>query len=201
MTRSLMTACLAAAIVGIATTTCRADGINLNFSEIKWEYIKQSDSGITFGGGSTFPPLPADFFDPGSLPFDGLVRLQGAPGLDAVILRRNAGGLFPDPPAPIDIPIEIIALNLVSVEPIVVTYSGGATEQWNVQVNLNPRETGDGAFRIAHNGPATRTEERSCRRTASSTCSRRLGSLADQGTSSSRLSTDRSSTSSPNGAT
>ena len=154
MTRSLMTACLAAAIAGILADISCAENIQLTFKQIKFEYVEEDPGGgITFGGGSAFPPLPADFFDPGSLPFDGIIRLQSAAGDTAMTVIRKIGGVFPDPPAPVDIPIEIVSLNLVSAEPIIVNYSGGATEQWDVTVNLNPRETSDGAFRILHNGP------------------------------------------------
>ncbi len=95
-------------------------------------------------------PIPADFFGPGSDPFTGTVCLQGAPlgpttwgdfgAADTLILRTQ------DPfdrcdlpgPNPVTVDIEIVALNLVSVSPITVTFNGGQNpESWNVQVDLS----------------------------------------------------------------
>jgi hypothetical protein len=162
MNRFLITACLAAAvIVGIVATTTRAEDIAFTYKKIVWEYVEQPDKGITFGGDSTFPALPADFFDPGSEPFDGKVLLTNVPGSGtAMPTFRMSGAVFPGPQAggTEDINIGIgelqeATLQLVSTEPILVTYSGGATEEWVVRVNLNPQETGDSALRVSHDGP------------------------------------------------
>ncbi len=101
---------------------------------------------VTFG--SPFvPPIRADFFDPGSDPFFGLVQLGGQPinpptlGPTSTIIRRPGPPFLPaDPPGgPVNVPIEIVALSLVSVNPITVTYFGGFNpEQWNVSVRLSP---------------------------------------------------------------
>ncbi|MCI0332468.1 MAG: PEP-CTERM sorting domain-containing protein, partial [Planctomycetes bacterium] len=64
---------------------------------------------------------------------------------------RKTGGVFPDPPAPVDIPIEIVSLNLISAEPIIVNYSGGATELWDAQVELDPSAASQGLLQITHN--------------------------------------------------
>ncbi len=155
MNRSLMTACLAAAaIVGSMADASRADDFSINYKQIKFEYVEQDpDGGITFGGGSTFPALPADFFAPGSLPFDGYVKLSDPKGDDIAPdkIIRETGGVFPDPPAPVDIPIEIVSLNLISAEPIIVNYSGGATELWDAQVELDPSAASQGLLQITHN--------------------------------------------------
>jgi hypothetical protein len=89
-------------------------------------------------------PLPADFFGPGSDPFDGLVYLEGDPsgtfdgfsGLeptDTIIERlQDAGPTFPD-----TIDVEIVQLELVSTAPITVTYEGGMyTEPWDLRVQV-----------------------------------------------------------------
>ncbi|MBI2433232.1 MAG: hypothetical protein HYV26_10205 [Candidatus Hydrogenedentes bacterium] len=79
-------------------------------------------------------PIPADFFDPGSQPFDGVIPLQGVPlettplcpgtGLgdaDTIVQRMEAADL--SGLASFDtVPIEIVALHLVSVAPITVSY-------------------------------------------------------------------------------
>jgi hypothetical protein len=96
-------------------------------------------------------PLPADFFGPGSDPFDGTVYLKGDPfdsfgsydGLsptDTIIERlEDAGG---DDGFPETIDIEIVALELKSDEPITVTYNGGQDpEDWDVTVSVPEGDT------------------------------------------------------------
>jgi len=89
--------------------------------------------------------IPAGFFNPGSDPFQGQVHFGGVPlqtfgthgvgDADTVVMRPIASN---PPPT---IPIEIVALNLVSVEPITVTYNGGQNpEPWNVAVGLAPTQ-------------------------------------------------------------
>jgi hypothetical protein len=94
--------------------------------------------------------LPAGFFGPGSDPFVGRVYLRGVPfpcfdpdgpgprplfcdllPTDTIVRRPvNAGPAFPT-----TIPIEIVQLSLVSIEPIKVTIAGSPTE-WSVSVNI-----------------------------------------------------------------
>lgn len=101
---------------------------------------------LSFGSGS-LQPIPGDFFYPGSEPFWGTVCLAGAPFLDAddlgdasTIIQRHGTGLqLSDPPGSVaEIPIEIIALHLVSCQPITVTDPGGQTQLWDVRVGLSP---------------------------------------------------------------
>ncbi|MEE9296330.1 MAG: hypothetical protein V3W34_15405 [Phycisphaerae bacterium] len=95
------------------------------------------------------PPIPADFFAPGSDPFSGSVCLRGVPlgptppygdfgEADTLILRTtdpfDRCGLPPG--AETTIPIEIVALSLEAVGPITVTFNGGQNpEQWDVTVD------------------------------------------------------------------
>ncbi len=110
------------------------------------------DLWTTPGTGTTFDdfsgnPVPAGFFDPGSDPFTGTVILQGSPlpslggpGLGPVdtVVSRLAVAELPSLGSQDTIPIEIVALNLVSVNPITVTYNGGQNpEPWNVRVCLS----------------------------------------------------------------
>jgi len=100
-----------------------------------------------FGAGPT-PPIPPGFFGPGSQPFVGQICYHGEPlgvtpfGTFAVadtVVRRPAGDPFDRcaiPPAQIDIPIELVALNLVSVQPITVMFAGPPfQQQYNVLLN------------------------------------------------------------------
>ncbi len=102
--------------------------------------------------------LPADFFGPGSDPFDGIVALRGRSlgqmkdfsdmdhmpmgslGPTSTIVERKAQALLTGPGSSAIVPIEIVALNLVSVAPIVVTYGGLFPEPWNVQVSLSSND-------------------------------------------------------------
>lgn len=101
---------------------------------------------FTFGGAGS-PPIPAGFFGPGSLPFQGLVawvydsqgEIQPQVGNSSVITRRPR-----DPVQPADavgtmgtVPIEIVALSLRSIEPIVVNYSDGHQQLWDVQAGTS----------------------------------------------------------------
>ncbi|MBK8913180.1 MAG: hypothetical protein IPM64_01030 [Phycisphaerales bacterium] len=96
--------------------------------------------------GSIYPPLPPNFFGPGSDPFIGTIFSTGQPldpgGLGATdtIVRRPFDPLQPfDPPgAAGTVPIEIVALQLVSIQPITVTHNGGMTSsQWDVRIDLS----------------------------------------------------------------
>ena len=106
-------------------------------------------------------PIPADFFGPGSDPFYGRIDLQGTPmntvppgvfGPTDTIIRRLDAATLPSCGSSDIVPIEIVALNLVSVNPITVTYYGGqSNEFWDVDVCLSasaPQPTG--AMRINH---------------------------------------------------
>src|ERR1043166_3659852 len=94
-------------------------------------------------GGSDIPPIPADFFYPGSQPFEGWV-LFGGKALDPLsgsadtIVQRMTSCNLPSIGSTATVPIEMIALELRSVDPINV----GGTE-WKVRLNLpSPQPTG-----------------------------------------------------------
>ncbi|MHC5114037.1 MAG: hypothetical protein ACYTGP_06370 [Planctomycetota bacterium] len=110
-----------------------------------------------FGGN----PLPADFFDPGSDPFFGNIQLGGNPagiqinppvfsGIDTIVRRGGTSPTFTCGSSE-DVPIEIIALNLVSCAPITVTYNGGQNpELWDVNVCLDAAPQPPGVMTINH---------------------------------------------------
>ena len=88
-------------------------------------------------------PIPADFFEPASDPFDGQVCLQGVPfdptfsgPTDTHVARWNPT-TFPGGSESGTVETEIISLSLQSVEPITVTFNGGQNPtEWDVRVNL-----------------------------------------------------------------
>jgi len=93
-------------------------------------------------------PIPVDFFDPGSDPFNGAVQLQGAPlgsfpgctgvnlGPVDTIVERKQSASFPNIGDSWTVPIEIVSLSLTSMNPITVTYGGSNPELWKVDVIL-----------------------------------------------------------------
>ena len=113
----------------------------------------RSDFGtLRFGSGFS-PPIPADFFGPGSDPFLGDIAINGGsvpvpscPGqsfpVDTVIQREGAAAL-PEVGSTVTVPIEIVELSLTSVAPIVVTFNGGATSaMFDVAIQLAGSATG-----------------------------------------------------------
>ncbi len=95
-------------------------------------------------------PIPADFFFPGSDPFNSIIDLEGEPlgswdgfsglGNTDTIVKRLDDALLPVNPPPDQtaptIDIEIVALSLRSVSPITVT-SGGPDTFWDVFVDID----------------------------------------------------------------
>jgi hypothetical protein len=98
---------------------------------------------MNFGGA----PIPADFFGPGSDPFDGMIYLQGQPlntsppdilGPTDTIVERLGSATLPACGASDPIEIELLALSLVSIDPVTVTYNGGQNpEGWDLDVCLS----------------------------------------------------------------
>ncbi len=85
--------------------------------------------------------IPADFFGPGSDPFDGPIAVQGEPfpgqSFDTVIGRLGPAVLA-GCPAQATIDVEIVALSLVSSAPFTVTFNGGQDpEDYDVHVCLS----------------------------------------------------------------
>jgi len=111
---------------------------------------------ITFRGNPMLPlwlPSNANFQ---STKFEGAIILgqvplgpQQAPGADTIIKRTGDASL---PPGGSDtVPIELVALNLVSVQPITVTFNGGQNPvPWDVTLDLpNP---GTGSMTLNRDG-------------------------------------------------
>lgn len=98
-------------------------------------------SALNFGEG--LPPIPPDFFGPGSEPFIGKVNLTGNPSPSSpdsrdTIIQRQAPASLPADGAVAMIPIEIVALNLRSSQPIQVSFGGGVDSFFDVFVQLQP---------------------------------------------------------------
>jgi hypothetical protein len=90
---------------------------------------------LQFGGSSSIPPIPADFFFPGSLPWVGVINLRGDPMLgyvgavDTVIERKepaDVSGLG----VPATVGVEVKELHLRSREPIIVDGPPGRADSF-----------------------------------------------------------------------
>jgi hypothetical protein len=95
-------------------------------------------------------PIPADFFGPGSDPFSDTILVEGATGeIDTVVSRLDSTGDLDPPPNTATIDIEIVALNLRSLDPITVTFNGGQNpETWDVKVVLSETAPPPGQMEI-----------------------------------------------------
>ena len=92
-------------------------------------------------GSTASVTIPADFFGPGSDPFDGPIAVQGEPfpgqDFDTVIARLEPAVLV-GCPAQATIDVEIVALSLVSSAPFTATRNGGQDpEDYVVHVCLS----------------------------------------------------------------
>jgi hypothetical protein len=107
-----------------------------------WRYIGQKDQNFQ---DFSDVPIPAGFFDPGSLPFEGRIEFDGKPinqdaygDADTEILRA-ADPITPADPvgSVVSVDIQIVELSLISIHPMTVRYSGSAAELWDVSVGLS----------------------------------------------------------------
>ncbi len=94
---------------------------------------------VVIGGTGAYLPIPADFFFPGSLPWQGTIELRGDPlpgyagAIDTVIQRRQPAPM----PGPAPVEIEIIELSLKSVDPIAVPDVTGIDSFFDVTIQLD----------------------------------------------------------------
>jgi hypothetical protein len=101
--------------------------------------------------------IPPNFFDQGSAPFQGDVTFGGVPlntfqnrdigDTDTVVQRPQNAVLAPPFPAQTEIPLELVALNLQSVQPIQVDVRG-TIQLWDVRAGLSQAQRSPGAMRI-----------------------------------------------------
>lgn len=175
--RNLLVAALAVALiqlVGCPPTGGRAGNVNDNtgdnVNDNTDDNVNDNDGGGTMAPsddlwttppGSTTSysfldtPLPADFFGTGSDPFDGTVMLQGSPidpqnfGPADTIVRRMEDICPTEIGKSVMVEVQIVSLNLVSTEPITVTFDDGrAPEEWDLQVCLSSQPQPMGSITI-----------------------------------------------------
>ena len=135
-----------ALVIGLLLTT--------NNTSAQSTFISHGDDEFeTTGNGETYhnfaaSPIPANFFGPGSQQYTGVVPLVGVPLNPAVsdvdtVIHRNQDVWVPGSTT-----VTMTSLNLTGINPITVTYTGGGSEQWNVQVNLSDLKASTGSMTI-----------------------------------------------------
>jgi len=145
----------AVAIVVASTATTYSDPIQPGY-----DLWTTPPGGAIENFGSGAEPIPADFFGPGSDPFFGSVLFQGQPlethngqptGSADTIVQRPGPANLPANGSTTTIPIEIVALSLTSIDPIVVTYNGGQNPTlFDVEVTLGPNPS-NGSMTVTRN--------------------------------------------------
>jgi hypothetical protein len=137
-----------ALVIGLFVTTRNSSAAQSGFP-----IVADNDQFETPGNGETFhdfggSPIPANFFGPGSLPFNQLVALEGVPlssdsEIDTIIQRHQTitgpGG---------STALTMTALSLKSSNPITVTYSSGASEAWTMKVSLSQFKASTGTMTV-----------------------------------------------------
>ena len=96
-------------------------------------------------------PIPADFFGPGSLPFDGIVQLVGVPsgplGADTIVSRGPVlGGVE-------TVPIELVELHLRSLAPIEVHFMSAPSSFFDIFIELSADTPATGAMQLQQESP------------------------------------------------
>lgn len=146
----IVTIMVAAALLAAAPAAAVPAGYDLFVTSAE-------DTTFTIGGDLV---IPAGFFGADSQPFAGTIRLQGQPlgefmghelGDADTVVRRLEPADLAAPGAVDTVPIEIVALNLVSVDPIQVQI-GSATELWDVSVTLSDVRREPGQMTIRKTG-------------------------------------------------
>jgi hypothetical protein len=115
--------------------------------------VAGNDEFETPNDGETFhdfesAPIPVDFFGDGSKAYAELVPLRGVPlgpgsDVDTIIQRHQTVSLPGGKTT-----ITMTGLSLRSTNPITVSYIGGGSESWNVQVGLSDYKASTGSMTI-----------------------------------------------------
>ncbi len=133
------------------TTSSRAASTYVPAGDDRFETTDNGETYHNFAG----KPIPAGFFNTdgqatsnaysGSVPVKGL-PLPGEGNVDTIITRTQAVN------TPGSTPIKISKLSLVSINPIVVSYSDRPSENWKMAVGLSAYATSAGTMTINDGG-------------------------------------------------
>ncbi len=137
-----------ALVVGLFVSTGKSKAAQSGFPiAAGYDEFETPANGETFHdfGGAA---IKADFFGPGSQPFNQQVPLEGVPlsggsYVDTIIQRHQtvtaAGG---------STNLTMTGLSLKSIAPITVNYPGGVTESWDMEVTLSQYKASTGTMKI-----------------------------------------------------
>lgn len=107
-------------------------------------HLTPASGGFVGFDGSTFP---ANFFGPGSDPFEGIVNFESRQHTQLEI----SGAVAITGDSVVD--VEIVALDLVSSQPITVTYNGGQNpELWDMEIWLSELNAPTSQFVLTGDG-------------------------------------------------
>jgi cysteine-rich repeat protein len=104
-------------------------------------------------GNSVIPAIAADFFEPGSEPFEGDIEFEGITiglgpyGEASTWIARSADPIQPEDPVETIgiVDVELVALSLKSLSPIEVV-TDGQPAHWDVAVTLSDTSAGQGTL-------------------------------------------------------
>jgi hypothetical protein len=138
-----------ALLVGLSVTTgksraAQSGGFPILAGNDEFETPANGETFHDFGGS----PIPANFFGPGSLAFNQLVALEGVPlsagsDVDTIIQRHQTVSAPGD-----STQLTMTGLSLKSTNAITVSYSGGGTESWNMEVGLSQFQASTGSMTV-----------------------------------------------------
>ncbi|MGB0714858.1 MAG: thrombospondin type 3 repeat-containing protein [Phycisphaerae bacterium] len=114
-----------------------------------WVTPPGSNTSYSFEGN----PIPAGFFGEGSDAFEGTVMLQGIPlneslGPADTIVRRMEDVCPEEVGETVTVEVEMVALSLTSVEPIMITTGGENPVEWDVRVCLSSQGQSTGSMAL-----------------------------------------------------
>jgi hypothetical protein len=100
------------------------------------------------------PVIPGGFFGPGSDPFVGQVQWSPMPVDSSILPVDTIVKRPPLSPPPTSVPIEMLALSLVSATPITITTGGGGSPQpWIVNTAISDAPAPGGIMSVQQTGP------------------------------------------------
>ena len=141
----------ALAVGSFVTVNGRAAGTYVPAGDDKFETTDNGETFHNFSGS----PVPAGFFNTDGLStshvYSGTVPLKGSPlpnqgNIDTIIRREQAVN------TPGTTSLRMVALSLVSINPITVSYSDRPSELWSVRVGLSSVAASTGSMTINDGG-------------------------------------------------
>jgi hypothetical protein len=138
-----------------STTAQKSEIVNPSEVPAGVDYFKTVEEGSYLRFKGEFR-IPAGFFEKGSRPFTGVVRLKGVPirsfreqktGDADTVVERTEAAKFSGPGARAVVPIRLVALSLESTEPIKIRV-GQESQRWRMKLELSPSQNSEGTMTL-----------------------------------------------------